>query len=40
MSGIVQELQGDCTIRVLVITGAGDKAFCAGADIEAAAPDR
>ena len=40
MAGIVQELQDDSTIRVVVITGAGDKAFCAGADIEAAAPDR
>ncbi len=34
MSGIVQELQGDCTIGVVVITGAGNKAFCAGADLK------
>ncbi|MGA2936824.1 MAG: enoyl-CoA hydratase-related protein [Syntrophobacteraceae bacterium] len=34
MAGIVQELQDDSTIRVVVITGAGEKAFCAGADLK------
>lgn len=27
------ELAGDATLRALVITGAGDRAFCAGADL-------
>ena len=26
----VNELKGDMTVRALIITGAGDKAFCAG----------
>ncbi len=34
MSGIVQELHGDCTIRIVSITGAGNRAFCAGADLK------
>ncbi|MDZ4746315.1 MAG: enoyl-CoA hydratase-related protein [bacterium] len=34
MSGLLKECKSDTTIRVLVITGAGPKAFAAGADIE------
>jgi enoyl-CoA hydratase/carnithine racemase len=29
-----REAQGDSDIRVIVLTGAGDKAFCAGADLQ------
>lgn len=32
---IVTELEGDNTVRVVIITGAGDKSFVAGADITA-----
>jgi enoyl-CoA hydratase/carnithine racemase len=31
---IWQEVSGDADIRVAVLTGAGDKAFCAGSDIK------
>lgn len=31
---VLQELKADQAIRVIVITGAGDKAFCAGADLK------
>jgi enoyl-CoA hydratase len=31
----VSELSADATVRVLILTGAGEKAFAAGADIEA-----
>lgn len=30
---VLQELKSDPSIRVLVLTGAGDRAFCAGADL-------
>ena len=31
---IAEELSGDRSARVVVLTGAGDKAFCAGADLK------
>src|SRR5262245_37863616 len=33
LSRSMQELQNDAAIRVVVLTGAGDKSFVAGADI-------
>lgn len=30
----VQELRHDDTVRAVIVTGAGDKAFCAGADLK------
>lgn len=33
----LEEAEGDPDIRVIVITGAGEKAFCAGADLKAVA---
>ena len=30
---IARRLEGDCDIRVVILTGAGDRAFCVGADI-------
>ena len=30
----VRDLQGDTLVRVIVVTGGGEKAFCAGGDIE------
>ncbi len=33
LTGIIKELDADSEIRVIVITGAGEKAFAAGADI-------
>lgn len=35
----VRETEGDRDIRAVVLTGAGDKAFCAGADLKAVAAD-
>ncbi len=32
--GIGRELAGDSALRAVVITGAGDRAFCAGADLK------
>jgi enoyl-CoA hydratase len=32
---VLQDLEGDASVRVAILTGAGDKAFVAGADIEA-----
>jgi enoyl-CoA hydratase len=37
LARIVTELDGDAAIRVVILTGAGDKAFVAGADIAAMA---
>jgi enoyl-CoA hydratase/carnithine racemase len=31
---LLEELRGDLSIRAIMITGAGDKAFCAGADLK------
>ncbi|KAJ8133706.1 hypothetical protein OY671_013080, partial [Metschnikowia pulcherrima] len=31
--GLVAQAEGDHSVRLIVSTGAGDKAFCAGADI-------
>jgi enoyl-CoA hydratase/carnithine racemase len=31
---LCEELRGDLSIRAILITGAGDKAFCAGADLK------
>jgi enoyl-CoA hydratase/carnithine racemase len=31
--GVWSRLEGDATCRAIVLTGAGDKAFCAGADV-------
>jgi enoyl-CoA hydratase/carnithine racemase len=36
MGQALDELQADRTVRAVVITGAGTKAFCAGADLQAA----
>lgn len=37
MEGILDDLENDRDIRVLVITGAGEKAFCSGFDVKDAA---
>jgi enoyl-CoA hydratase/carnithine racemase len=34
LSELVDELDGDASVRVVIVTGAGDKAFCAGADLK------
>jgi enoyl-CoA hydratase/carnithine racemase len=36
MAQAIDAAQADRTLRAIVITGAGDKAFCAGADLQAA----
>ena len=36
MAGAVTQAQGDRSIRAIVVTGAGSKAFCAGADLQSA----
>ncbi|WP_203006980.1 enoyl-CoA hydratase/isomerase family protein [Frankia nepalensis] len=33
-----EDFEDDPTLRVLILTGAGDKAFCAGADLKSAIP--
>jgi enoyl-CoA hydratase len=33
LRGVLEDIESDAGVRVVVITGAGDKAFCAGADI-------
>jgi len=33
---VIEGLNGDSSVRALIITGAGDKAFCAGADVKKA----
>ncbi|MCU1458747.1 MAG: enoyl-CoA hydratase [Actinomycetia bacterium] len=37
ISGIWQEVRDDGAIRVVIVTGAGDRHFCLGADLEAVA---
>ena len=39
LRGIVSAAKTDSSVRVLVLTGAGDKAFCAGADLTGMASD-
>src|SRR5947207_14037765 len=34
LAAIWQEISEDAAVRVAVLTGAGDKAFCAGSDIK------
>jgi enoyl-CoA hydratase/carnithine racemase len=36
MAQAIQAAQGDRSIRAIVVTGAGSKAFCAGADLQSA----
>jgi enoyl-CoA hydratase/carnithine racemase len=36
MAQAIDAAQGDRSLRAIVVTGAGDKAFCAGADLQAA----
>lgn len=35
----VEEVEGDPSLRVLVVTGSGEKAFCVGADLKALAAE-
>ncbi|MFN2530199.1 MAG: enoyl-CoA hydratase/isomerase family protein [Pyrinomonadaceae bacterium] len=35
LEDVLRELQPDCGLRSLILTGAGDRAFCAGTDISA-----
>lgn len=37
LAGALRDARSDATLRAIVITGAGDKAFCAGADLKSAA---
>jgi enoyl-CoA hydratase/carnithine racemase len=37
LTGALRDARGDPALRAIVITGAGDRAFCAGADLKAAA---
>jgi enoyl-CoA hydratase/carnithine racemase len=34
LDGVADELEGNPNVRAVVVTGAGDKAFCAGADLK------
>ncbi len=36
MAGAIEEAQSDRSLRAIVVTGAGTKAFCAGADLQSA----
>lgn len=36
MAAAIDDAQGDRALRAIVVTGAGQKAFCAGADLQAA----
>ncbi len=33
LTGVLDVLEGDETVRAVVVTGAGEKAFCAGSDV-------
>jgi enoyl-CoA hydratase len=39
LTAALQEAKGDPTVRAVVLTGAGEKAFCAGADLSSFAAD-
>ncbi len=39
ISESIMEAEGDPNVRVIIMTGAGDRAFCAGADIGGFAKD-
>jgi crotonobetainyl-CoA hydratase len=34
LAGLLREADGDPQVRIVVLTGAGDRAFCAGADLK------
>lgn len=38
MKGLLDEIEGDPDTRVLVVTGAGERAFCVGADLKSRGP--
>jgi 2-(1,2-epoxy-1,2-dihydrophenyl)acetyl-CoA isomerase len=38
IDGAISELEGDGDVRAIVMTGAGDRAFCAGYDVKEQAP--
>ena len=38
LSGLAEEVEGDRSIRAVILTGKGERAFCAGADIDAWGP--
>lgn len=40
LNAIWEQIEGDPEVRVVVLTGAGDRAFCAGADMSASAVDK
>jgi len=40
LNAIWEQIEGDPEVRVVVLTGAGERAFCAGADMSAAAVDK
>ena len=37
LGDVIEEAEHDTDIRAVIITGAGDKSFCAGADLKALA---
>ena len=40
LEAIWQEIESDSDVRVVVLSGSGDRAFCAGADLKAAASEK
>lgn len=40
LEGIWERIESDADVRVVVVTGSGSKAFCAGADLKAAATEK